>query len=225
MREIGKRVVVAVLLAFAMVATLTACGGGDPHGLNGEWSPSDGAYVLEFRGNNVTRTRPVGGWTWTRTVLGHVDFDWRNFYDAEITIVINDSPTLTISPESTSLRVLAFREHTNGIHHEEIQGPELVGFEHGYFSLRHGYRTGAWGRQDPVSWLSFTEFGTPGDTPVTNVSFTTSSYNEITNGTFSVSDDGRIEIIWEHQDNLQVDDFARTENTLDIGWQRYNRIR
>ena len=41
-------------------------------------------------------------------------------------------------------------------------------------------------------------------------------------GTFSISDD-RIEIVWQDNRGIQVDNFARTENTINIGNSRYVR--
>jgi hypothetical protein len=41
--------------------------------------------------------------------------------------------------------------------------------------------------------------------------------------TYSISDDGRIEIVWEVSNNIQVSSFQQTENTIDIDGVRYIR--
>jgi hypothetical protein len=78
---------------------------------------------------------------------------------------------------------------------------------------------------------SWQEHGTA--TYAVRIGYTTDDIN----GTFSISDDGRIEIVWgsyrellrgrveTRNRGIEVFDFAQTENTFDLGRERFTRVR
>ena len=51
-----------------------------------------------------------------------------------------------------------------------------------------------------------------------------SHFRKNVQGTFSISDDGRIELIWPDGQGIQVLNFSRTENTIEIGDRYFVRV-
>jgi len=178
----------------------------DPHGLNGLWEgePSDRDFrrsgpnllslFFEFNGNIVTQVSYSELFTEGRITEADIE-------QGGIPMLYNIGTWVRARPNDIWVDVgeLWLRQH--GVLYELI------------------------GQQEDTRSVFFGHPGSssrPGNEVATSAYLTT--IRESVEGTFSISDDGRVEFVWQDDRGLQVLEFSQTANTIDIGNRRFIRV-